>query len=890
MALSAGTRLGVYEIGSLLGAGGMGEVYLGYDPRLARRVALKCLTSTEAGSPEGHARIMREARAVARLTHANIAGVYDVLEEQGRTYIVMEYVEGVSLSAHIAGGPRPPVEVRALGRQLASALAAAHAHGVVHRDLKPANIQVMHDGSIKVLDFGVAKLASSLAHTVDATTGGPAADATVAGNPGTPIYNAPEQLAGRPADVRSDIYSAGVVLFQVSTGRRPYLETSAVPLALAMNAAPAPEARSINPLVPIELSDTIARLLERNPDDRMQSARELEAALGAMSGTASATRPVTGISRALLPRRWRRRLTPRIMWRLGAAAAALAVAAMVARAPLMSWLGWPRSSSVPARRAVVAIMPVDNPSGEIRGDYLGTGIAELVAENFGSIPGLTVLPRSSTVPFRQRRDDSAALQRELGATHVIELTMRGIVPRLVVYARLRRPGAEAADWEQVIEGDVLVVEQTLLERLGRALERGVLPHRLTATEWTRVRALPTSSATALQSYSEARALLDRADVPGNVDRAIELLTQATHSDPRFAAAYAALGDAQWARYQNVDRRPEVAAQATAAVMEALKINPDLAPVHYSLGNMQFQTGRYQEAFDSLRRGLAIQPDSDDSHRLLGRVMVARGDVDGGLAEIRKAIDVRPYWNNYYTLGYTLYMTGRYREAIDALTKTTELQPTFSNAYQMLGITYHMLGDLPQAIGNYEHAARLGPNAAAYANLALAYYAAGRYEQARNTYLEAIKRDERKATLRRDLGDVYTRLGRTAEAHAMYEKAIALAQDDLKVNPRDAKAVALIAVCEAKTGQRPAAERHAAEAVVLAPTDRDVRMNVAKAYVVVRNRSEGLRALQAAIALGYEPKMARDDDELELLRESSEFEKAIAAGLAARSQPVKGANR
>jgi serine/threonine-protein kinase len=868
----------------------MGEVFLGHDPRLHRRVALKCLTSAEADTHGGHERILREARAAARLTHANIAGVYDVLEEGGRTYIVMEYVEGVSLSAYLAAGPRAPAEVRSIGRQLASALAAAHAQGVVHRDLKPSNIQVMPNGSIKVLDFGVSRLTAVTAGTIDSTTLAQRVDMTLLGNPGTPIYMAPEQLSGQPADARSDLYSAGIILFLVATGRRPYLETTAVTLALAMNVAPAPDARSINPLVPIELSDTIARLLERNPDDRTQSARELEAALGAMSGTSSATRPVSGLSLALFPRRWRRRLTRPFVWRL-TAAAILAIAGVTARSAVLSWLGWPRSASTPARPAVVAILPVDNPSGEMRAEYLGAGIAELVTENIGSIPGLTVLPRSATVAFRQRQSDLTALRRELGATHAIELTMRGTSPRLMVYVRLRRSGVPAAEWEEAIEGDALAVEKTLLERLGRALERGVLGHRLTATEWTRVRALPTSSASALQSYSEARALLDRADVPGNVDRAIDLLTEATRSDPGFAAAYAALGDAQWARYLNVDKRPEVAAQATAAVMEALKINPDLAPVHYALGNMQFQTGRYQEAFDSLQRALAIQPDSDDSHRLLGRVLVARGDVDGGLAELRKAIELRPSWNNYYALGYFQYTTGRYREAIDALIKTTELQPTFSGAYQMLGTTYHMLGDLPQAIGNYEHAARLGPNAGAYANLALAYYTAGQYEQSRDAYQEAIKRDERKATLRRDLGDVYTRLGHAADARAMYEKAIALAQDDLKVNPRDGKAVALIAVCEAKIGQRAAAERHAAEADVLAPGDRDVRLIVAKAYSVLRNRPAGLSALQAAITLGYEPKMAREDDELAVLREGPEFEKAIAAGMTARNQSAaKGATR
>ncbi|HMF28318.1 MAG TPA: tetratricopeptide repeat protein, partial [Candidatus Cybelea sp.] len=651
--------------------------------------------------------------------------------------------------------------------------------------------------------------------------------------------------------------------------------TAAVPLALATNAAPAPAARDVNPQVPAELSAVIAKALERRPDDRYESAKEFDDALARLS-TARPTPLVLDDSRST--------------WKWIALAVVIAMATVAVTMRMSGRLVWTGSAGV--HPAFLAILPVDNPSGDVRAEQIGAGIAALLRTNLGSIPGLSVLPQSATTQFQDRRNDLAALRRESGATLVADLGVRTTSPQLVVFAALRRTDRVSNEWEQMIEGDVLKVEQTLLDGLGRALERAVSSHRLTTTEWTRVRTLPTTSASALQAYSEARALLDRADVAGNITRAIELLKQATKDDARFADAYAALGDAQWALYSTgIDRRPEVAASATASVMEALKLDPDLAPVHYALANMQYQTGRYQEAMASLRRALAIRPDNDDAHRLLGRVMVATGDVDGGLAEVRRAIELRPYWNNYYILGYVLYTTGRYREAIAALTKTTELQPTFSNAFQMLGTTYHMLGDLPQAIGNYEHAARLGPNAGAYANLAMAYYSAGHYDQARDSYLDAIKKDERKASLRRDLGDVYTRLGRDAEARAMYEKAIQLAQDDLKVNPRNANAVALIALCEAKIGRREAAARHAAEAAVLAPGDRDVRIFLAKVYNAIGDRKAGLTALQTAVMLGFEPTAARGDDELAALRDDARFETAISAGVAARSRSgSKGATR
>src|SRR4051812_39150961 len=373
----------------------MGEVFLGHDPRLERRVALKCLTSPALASGESHGRVLREARAVARLTHPNIAGIYDVLEQDGRAFIVMEYVEGISLAAHLAHGPLPPAEVRMIGRQLASALTAAHAHGVVHRDLKPANIQVMRDGSIKVLDFGVAKLTPAMTTIVDTTI--QEAPQSVGGNPGTPIYMAPEQLIGHVADARSDLYSAGVILFQMATGRRPYLDTTAVTLALAMNADPAPAARSINPLVPQELSDAIARALRRNPDHRYQHARELEAALAAMSGTSSATRPAvappldsTSSLSVSAPRRG--------LWVAFVVMTAVLIVGIAARRPLMTALGLARAT--PAARAIVmAVLPVDNPSGDLQAEYLGAGMASVVVGNLGSITGLTVLSRASTAAY-----------------------------------------------------------------------------------------------------------------------------------------------------------------------------------------------------------------------------------------------------------------------------------------------------------------------------------------------------------------------------------------------------------------------------------------------------------------------------------------------------------
>src|SRR5438094_10225074 len=281
--LPPGTRVGPYVIVEPIGRGGMGQVFLGSDPRLRRKVALKCVLRTLAGSGERRLRILHEARAAARVTHPNVATIHDVVEHDGAAFIVMEYVEGESLSARMRRERLPIERVIDIGRQLASALGAAHARGVVHRDLKPANIHVGPDGTVKVLDFGVANAGRSIGTVgTSMSTGRPVAQpATRTPQPGTPPYMSPEQLLGRPVDERSDLYSLGVVLFEMATGRRPFRETEPEDLILAVTRG-APRADAEDKAVPRALADVIAKALEPDCNARFQSAVEFGTALNAL--------------------------------------------------------------------------------------------------------------------------------------------------------------------------------------------------------------------------------------------------------------------------------------------------------------------------------------------------------------------------------------------------------------------------------------------------------------------------------------------------------------------------------------------------------------------------------------------------------------------------------
>ena len=282
MALTAGTRLGPYEVLGLIGAGGRGEVYLAKDHRLDRKVALKRLLSRPSNAAESSSELLNEARAAARLNHPNIAAVHDVFEIDDSAHIVMEYAPGETLASVLRRGPLSVDDVVAIGFQLADALAAAHAAGILHRDLKPSNISLTPSGTIKVLDFGIARTLRDRSE--------PEGDlqthtATVDRLAGTPGYIAPEQLAGQPADSRSDIYSAGVVLFQLATGRRPFESGDALERMFSAVGKQAPLASEFNPAVPQALSAVIGRALATRPSERYQSASELKTALSEAAST-----------------------------------------------------------------------------------------------------------------------------------------------------------------------------------------------------------------------------------------------------------------------------------------------------------------------------------------------------------------------------------------------------------------------------------------------------------------------------------------------------------------------------------------------------------------------------------------------------------------------------
>jgi serine/threonine protein kinase len=385
-------QIGPYRIMQRLGAGGMGEVFLAEDLRLGRKVALKSLSASGSQPADVRRRVLREARAVARLNHPNIAAVYDVVESGEHAHIVMEYVSGETLGQRIARGPLAVAAVIELGVQITEALIEAHAVGIVHRDLKPTNIALDAGGKAKILDFG---LAHGAALDLSGSTGPMNVDPESAEKSvvvGTPHYIPPEYLVGHPMDRRGDLYSLGVTLFEMLTGQRPYHGSTPDVLAMSILRAPLPHVRDFRPEVPPGLDAVVARAMARKPSDRYSSADEMRDALRQVDPQATGT-PTREIGRPLL--RWG---SPRTWIAAGAALCAIFAAGFGLHR-------WQASVLDPSAPQVVAVLPLKSDDRNPHDDALGAGVADVLASALSKVAGVTVLPRAATLA---EKDDSPA--------------------------------------------------------------------------------------------------------------------------------------------------------------------------------------------------------------------------------------------------------------------------------------------------------------------------------------------------------------------------------------------------------------------------------------------------------------------------------------------------
>jgi serine/threonine protein kinase/tetratricopeptide (TPR) repeat protein len=850
-----GTSVGPYRILSHLGSGGMGEVWLAEDTRLQRRVALKMVRPASLENRASRERLMREARAAAALNHPHIATVHDVLEEQGEVVIVFEYVEGETLHARIARERIPVDQAVDIASQIAKALVAAHAHGIVHRDLKPANVIIGADRHVKVLDFGIARI---LALGSTETTGNaPPETVSGLGFIGTASYAAPEQMVSSAVDERADLYALGVVLFEMISGRRPFQGNDRVQLASIKLSTDAPPLSSTGQVVPASLEHLIASLLERDRDRRPASAHDVLSELRTISGsTATGSLPIRSSRRS---------------WTAAATAALI-----VALVGFGMW-GMGYFTAAPSGNAsappVVAVLPLENISGDPSRDFVAAGIAESLISSLAAVPSVTVLSRASVAEARSRIKDSGALTKDLGATFLVDGSVQESGGTLRVSLSLIRQDRSVA-WADTIEGTFERIFD-LQSRLASALSSALVV-RVSASEQARMNDQATSDPQALAAYWRGQTLLERRDIKGNLDASIAAFSDAVARDNNFALAHAALGAAYWAKYLETS----VADWTQKAVDEgttALRLDPGRPEVRYTLAVTLSGRGRNDEAMEELNRALAIRPNYDDARRQLGLVLGRLGRIDEAVAEYRKALALRPNAaSTYSSMGLMLYSAARYDEAIDAFRKATELQPDNFMGFQRLGTAYHAAGKVDLALENYRRATEIRPSAEALSNIGTLHYGRGDFRKAVEAYRQAIELRPNSATTQRNLGDSLSRLNRKAEAQAAYRKAVELSEADLKVNPSNPRLATTLAVHLRKAGELHLAETRIQDALAKAPKDIEVLYGAAVIRALNGQTAEAMALLERAVAGGFSRSRVNEQDDFASLRKLAAFKKLVTS--------------
>jgi serine/threonine-protein kinase len=649
-----------------LGKGGMGQVFLAEDTALGRRVALKFLPAALEEDPTARERFLREAKAAAALDHPYICKIYEIGEVEGRAFIAMEYIEGTTLFEKISSGPLPISQVLDLGAEIADALEAAHKKQIVHRDIKSANIMVTPEGHVKILDFGLARMLAMEALSdskIDTYSGRlSSSDST----PGTVIYMSPEQVRGEPIDGRTDIFSLGIVLYEMATAELPFQgATSGLIYDAILNLGPRPPSYH-NSRVPPELDRILLKTVEKDREHRYQNARDLMVDLKRLkrdTERAPARLDKPAAAGRLLIKRW--------------AALAAAVAVLAALGLLLFQA---RSARAPNRDIdSLAVLPFENTRSDPEVDYLSEAIAETLINRLSPLPELSVAARSTAFRYRGVDPLEAGRALKVGAVVTGRVVQQG--DNLNVQAELVDVASGMQIWGEQYNrklADIVTVQNELAQNISQAL-------RLTLTGDE-----VTSNSDAYQAYWKGRFHWNRR-TNEDLKKAIRFFEEALDRDPGLALAHVGLADSYillGAQFYGAEEEfPPAAAMAKArsAAQEALGLDPDLAEAHTSLAYIEFlHDWNWAAAEKDFLEAIERKPGYAVAHQWYSELLMVLERHDEAIREGRRALEIEPTSPILSReLGFKLYQARRYPEAIDAFRKTLELAPDFSLARVML---------------------------------------------------------------------------------------------------------------------------------------------------------------------------------------------------------------
>ena len=749
-----GQQIGSYKILSLLGTGGMGEVYLAQDASLDRKVALKFLPDFMQQDPLAEKRFLREAKSAAALDHPFICKIYEVGEADGKNFISMEYVQGKTLTDKLTEGPLALKDALEKAREIAEALEAAHKHNIVHRDLKPSNLMLTPEGHVKVMDFGLAKRlvpAAGVGRQSETLT----ASLTETGTTlGTPAYMSPEQLRGEAVDTRSDVFSFGVVLYEAITGVHPFRQTQQMETASAiLRDDPSPLSEYVGEL-PEGLEQTVEKMLAKEPEQRYESAREVRVDLELLR---SGTIPFIPARRPRTRRGWLA-LTGLVVVGTLATFVGLDVGGW------RDWLTRLVGFGGPPRIQSLGVLSLENVSGDPEQDYLADGITEALITALGQIGALRVISRTSSMRYKGTDKPLVEIARELNVDAVVEGSAQRVGQEAGITVRLIHAATEQQLWSQGYQrdlSDLLRLQSQVAQAIAGQVEIAVTPE-----EEARLAATREVTRESYEAYLRGTYYLNKY-TPEGIKQGLAHLQQAIEIDPANPLAYAGLA----AAYSDIAHRPSPAKEAfpraRAAALRALSLDDTLALAHLAMGEVKlYYEWDLAGAEPYFQRALELEPNLARAQIHYGWYLDAVGREDETEIRLKLSVELDPFFPIYTAwLGWWYWwVAGRYDEAIEEAQKSLAIDPVLPQGLRVLGGAYAEKGMYEEAMAAHQKLAEIYPRSRGV--LGRTYVLAGRRDEAKRIVVAEL---EKTSPGRWALAEAYAALGDTDQAFRWLEK-------------------------------------------------------------------------------------------------------------------------
>lgn len=757
-------KISHYRIIKKLGAGGMGEVYLAEDTRLNRKVAIKFLLPESISDEQAKKRLIREAKAAANLDHPNICSIYEVREQDQYNFIVMQYIEGESLSKRIQQDSFEVSEAIALAVQVAEALSEAHSHGIIHRDIKPQNILITFRGQAKVLDFGLAKVERDTALT-DSSAKTDSMLTEPGAMIGTVPYMSPEQLKGELLDSRSDIFSFGCMLYEVVSGRKPFEEKSVAATASAiLTKEPEPLAR-YSAGVPEELQRITRKCLDKNREQRYQTMRDVAIDLGNLKRKIESD-PTT------LPTTAPHKIAPRRLIIAGIGVLGLAVV-IIGIYLLTVNKGMTPSVARETTIESLAILPLSNASDDENAEYLADGITESIINSLSQLSKLRVVARTTVFRYKNRVTDPLNIGKELGVRAVLtgKVARKGDV--LIIQADLMDVADGSEIWGDQYNrqvSNILSVQEEIAKQISEKLRL-----KLTGEEQKLLARHYTDNAEAYQLYLKGRYFWNKRSEEA-INKSLEYYHEATDRDGNFALSYSGLADSyNYLGYSLIGARPpkEVLPQAKKAALKALELDDKLAEAHVSLAiPLLLYDWKWPDSEREFKAGLELNPNYATGHHWYSHYLMAMGRVEESFSESKKALDLEPLdlpLNAH--LGWHYLFARQYDQAIQQCQRTLDMNSSFLPAHLFLGESYVQKRNYQEALTQFQEAIRLSSGSPVMiAALGHAYAFFGKQAEAERVLDELNHSSKQRYVSPADIAMVYAALNRKEQAFQWLEKA------------------------------------------------------------------------------------------------------------------------